>query len=125
MQYPAAFVVLPTFSFMSDVVHIGHSSLWHVDRNCALLLTAAQVLKFFVLMPRAAPLWACAAIWCGIVVGLACKVRTTATSRAADFAGFARWHAVAAGALAIGGTAVIRQTFARSSSASSASVLGR
>ena len=38
----AAFVVLQSsFSFMSDVVHIGHTSLWHpIDRNCALLLTA-------------------------------------------------------------------------------------
>lgn len=127
----AAFVVLQSsFSFMSDVVHIGHTSLWHpVDRNCALLLTAAQVLKFFVLMPRAAPLWACAAVWCGIVVGLACKIRATAASRAADFAGFARWHTLWHWCLplTIGGyTAVAWQTYARSSvGLLPASVLGR
>jgi len=127
----AAFVVLQSsFSFMSDVVHIGHTSLWHpIDRNCALLLTAAQVLKFFVLMPRAAPLWACAAVWCGIVVGLACKIRATAASRAADFVGFARWHTLWHWCLplTIGGyTAVAWQTYARSSvGLLPASVLGR
>ena len=114
---------------MSDVVHIGHTSLWHPVDNCALLLTAAQVLKFFVLMPRAAPLWACAAVWCGIVVGLACKIRATAASRAPDIAGFARWHTLWHWCLplTIGGyTAVAWQTFARSSvGLLPASVLGR
>lgn len=81
------------WSFYSDVLYVGLYSSFHtVDRLSALTLTGFQILKFGIVLPWSMSLYELAWVWCGLALGIHCKLRGYRAVIDSSVHSFRIWH---------------------------------